>query len=438
MLHKIKMPLLRGILIFYINITDLKPSVSMNILHIFNSDGGGGIGGTIEFINQTILQDARLRHFIVIPKGSSEKNVINKFISKENIFIIQIPLHWWNKKTSHSILRNIFIEIYGQLKTFFHFYSVYLLKKIIYKYKIDLIYTTTSCIKSGALAAKLCKKPHLWHIKERIGEFGFLKFYQKDEKLVDFFYKHSSIVLCMSHYVSEPFVKNSDEKKLKIVYDGLDLKIFNKQNLKNARSSFRDKFKLKENELVFGNVGSLGSNVKRHDLFINAAIEICKNFKKIKFIIFGSYPKPSRFFKKDTYENFINFKKEIRKNNLEKKIIFAGHHTNIPSVMSCMDVLVHTCDMEGFGRVIIEAMASSKPVICPDKGGAAEIVIDKKNGLHFKSGRLSDLIDKIDTIIKNKELISSFGKEGLIIVKEKFTINKHAKNVIQLIDDLKK
>ena len=132
----------------------------MNILHIFNSDGGGGIGGTIEFINQTISQNIHYKHFIVIPKGLPKKNINDKFISNEKVVILEVPLHWWNKKTNHSIVRNIFIEIHGLVKTFFHFYSVYMLKKIIAKHNIDIVYTTTSCIKSGALAALSSKKPH--------------------------------------------------------------------------------------------------------------------------------------------------------------------------------------------------------------------------------------------------------------------------------------
>ena len=40
--------------------------------------------------------------------------------------------------------------------------------------------------------------------------------------------------------------------------------------------------------------------------------------------------------------------------------------------MNAIDILAHACDIEGFPRVVIEAIAAGKPVVGPRAGGVAE------------------------------------------------------------------
>ena len=410
----------------------------MNILHVFNSDSGGGVGGTLEFINYCEKSYPNFKHFIILPSGSSKNKIKNILSSKSNSHLFTVPLHWWNKKTNHSFIYNIFIEIFGQVNTVFHLKSIIIIRNIIIKNKIDIVYTTTSCIKSGAIAARISSIPHLWHIKERVGENGFMKFYHKDEKLINIFFKNSTYIVAMSNYAGELFKKYGDNDRFKVVYDGLNIDSYISKDFKTKGMELRKKYGVKADDILIGNIGSLGSHVKRHDLFIDAAIKTLKNHNKdkIKFIMYGSLPKKSKYFKKVTYTNYLNFRKKIIKNKLENKIIFAGHHNHIPSIINSIDILVHTCDKEGFGRVLIETMSNSLPIICPDKGGASEIVKDLSTGLQFKSSNLKDLIEKLNTLILNKGLRKEYGDNGFELLKSKFTIKKHASSIVSIIKNL--
>ena len=54
-----------------------------------------------------------------------------------------------------------------------------------------------------------------------------------------------------------------------------------------------------------------------------------------------------------------------------------------------------TIGFEQFGLVIIEAFFCGTPVIGPDTGSPAELIIEGYNGLHFKTGSVPDLRRKI-------------------------------------------
>lgn len=55
------------------------------------------------------------------------------------------------------------------------------------------------------------------------------------------------------------------------------------------------------------------------------------------------------------------------------------------------DLLLHLCDQEPFGLVVLEAMAAGLPALVPDQGGTAELVQDDSSGRHFAAGNAAAL-----------------------------------------------
>jgi glycosyltransferase involved in cell wall biosynthesis len=58
-------------------------------------------------------------------------------------------------------------------------------------------------------------------------------------------------------------------------------------------------------------------------------------------------------------------------------------------------LIVPSACYETFGRVIIEAYAKGTPVIASKHGAMAELVEDRRTGLHFDPGNAIDLVEKI-------------------------------------------
>jgi glycosyltransferase involved in cell wall biosynthesis len=108
-----------------------------------------------------------------------------------------------------------------------------------------------------------------------------------------------------------------------------------------------------------------------------------------------------------------------RNSGLSDRVVFHGTVARPQDALRQMDVLLMPSKVEGFGLVLIEAMASGVPVVAAAAGGALDVVTDDQDGLLVNdaaqfAGALSMLRD--DPELRNRLI-----QGGLRTVREKFT-----------------
>ena len=79
-------------------------------------------------------------------------------------------------------------------------------------------------------------------------------------------------------------------------------------------------------------------------------------------------------------------KRLAQKLGLGNGVIWAGFREDIPVVMQAFDVFALTSDYEGFGLVLLEAMAAGKPVVATRVSAIPEIVVEGETGLLCDAG----------------------------------------------------
>lgn len=103
-----------------------------------------------------------------------------------------------------------------------------------------------------------------------------------------------------------------------------------------------------------------------------------------------------------------------RELSLDHDVIFAGHSPDaeLPSYYAACDVAVLPSKdrSEGYGLVLLEAMASGKPVICSNIGGLPEVVRHLETGLLVQPNDVQALADAIVSICKDDETRERMGK----------------------------
>jgi glycosyltransferase involved in cell wall biosynthesis len=93
-------------------------------------------------------------------------------------------------------------------------------------------------------------------------------------------------------------------------------------------------------------------------------------------------------------------------------------------------VVVPSLCFDWFPTIILEAMASRKPVIATCFGGAKEMVEDGQTGFIINPQNTSELAEKILFLLKNSTTVSTFGQAGFERVKKEFSMDKHIENLL--------
>ena len=223
--------------------------------------------------------------------------------------------------------------------------------------------------------------------------------------------KIPNIIACspqMKHLIG-----NMTKSKIYVIPNGIDFEDIQKIRLPKSNEKY---------SILF--VGGL-KKVKGIDILIRAIPIIKKSHPGIYLFIGGS----GRWEK--------NFKKLVKKLNLEENVNFLGF---IPenekySYYKSADICVFPSRYEPFGIVCLEAMACGKPVVASNVGGIPFVVEDGKTGLLFESGNIEDLAEKVIMLLKNKELREKMGEAGRERAKE-FTWDKIAEQTVGVYKEI--
>jgi glycosyltransferase involved in cell wall biosynthesis len=120
-------------------------------------------------------------------------------------------------------------------------------------------------------------------------------------------------------------------------------------------------------------------------------------------------------------------------------IIDAVAHRQVPDYLNCMDLLVLPSITlphlkEQFGRVIVEAMACEVPVMGSDSGEIPSTIGDA--GHISREGDVRDLKEKIEGLMRNRDLRALLAKRGRKRVLENFSWKIIAKKQHQVYTEL--
>ena len=409
----------------------VKKNQKTNILYILNSSSGGATQGIIELLSA--IDRNSIEPFIITP-NSPNKNQ-EKLFRKYSKEVEVIRMDWWNKKYDTRLTKRIIQSLSSILKTALNLITVYKIIRKIRQWDIDIIHTSTALTMQGALSAKLTNTPHIWHIRENIGSKGLFKFWFPDHILIKIFNYLSDYITPESYYAGQLFFKNQyDKNKLIVTYDGVDCSQYDNPNLGN---SLRQKLNINDNKnLLVGMVANLSATMKRHDIFIKVASLLSKKYPETIFVIFGSEPTQKKSLYNDGYIYANSLKVMVKNLDMGSQFIWGGFQQNIPELMSALDILIHPCEVEGFGRIAIEAMAAGKPVIGPTSGGVSETVKQEVTGILVSPGSVNEFSKATEKLIVDSELRKRLGSNGRIRAEKEFSLNNHVYKLTELYDNI--
>jgi glycosyltransferase involved in cell wall biosynthesis len=210
----------------------------------------------------------------------------------------------------------------------------------------------------------------------------------------------------------------SKEKKLRVIFRGINVDYYNLKNISILKQEKLIKeWKLGSNKFTILMPGRL-TPWKGQEKFIESLNILIEDYNLTNFqaIILGSDQGRTVYKKK-----LINL---VERYNLNKNVIFINNCKEMPLAYSLADVVVSaSIEPEAFGRVAVEAQSMGKPIIASNIGGSKETILNKKTGFLYKFDDPRELAKSLNTVIQlNEEELKSMGNEGRKNITKKFDV----------------
>ncbi len=204
-------------------------------------------------------------------------------------------------------------------------------------------------------------------------------------------------------------------KKIRTIANGIDVEPF-------ERARPLPVFDFDGNNVV-GIVARLDLQ-KGFECLLRATRELCGAFPELKVVIVGEGPD------RQAIENMI------QRFGLQSSVIVAGQHSDMPAIYAAMDIFVLPSLNEGLPMTILEAMASSKPVIATRVGAIPTVIKDGETGLLVDPGDANGLRDALARLLADSDLCGRIGSAGHNWVSRNYTSEAMALKYRQMYDEV--
>lgn len=221
----------------------------------------------------------------------------------------------------------------------------------------------------------------------------------------------------IQHYYGVP------EKKIELIYNGIDLNTFNLLVRRKFRQAVRRRsgFKDEETVLLF-----VGHNFKRKGLqsALQCAILVKARGYNIKLVIAGrGNPRP--------------FIKTAADHGFTEDLVFLGQIKNIETIYGASDILIHPALYDPCSNVCLEAMACGLPAVTTRMNGVSEIIEDGQSGLVLEHPwEIAKMADGIESLLENQGAKLQLMGQRAACAAEQYPIEKNIQKTIEVYRDV--
>lgn len=197
-----------------------------------------------------------------------------------------------------------------------------------------------------------------------------------------------------------------------VIVNGIAVERYNTSAL-NANSLLEQK--TKSDTFIVGTIGRLHVQ-KGHTFFLLAAKLILEEYPNTLFHIIG--------------EGALRHELEAQSRELgiAEKVKFLGARTDIPQQLAQMDLFVLSSLWEGLPLVLLEAMATRKPIVATAVNGVSEILEDRKEGILVPPKDPESLAKAILLLRRNPALASAIESAAYAKVSSRFSVQTMTHN----------
>ena len=278
--------------------------------------------------------------------------------------------------------------------------------------KIDIVHTNTAATLEGCFVSKKLHIPQLWSIHEIIVNPKLV--FRLTSRWIS---KYASITITDSGAVKQHLMTSGRFKDddIHVIYNGVDVNRFKPEN---DSTYLRKEWNIPEKSRIVGMMGRVNSWKGQGD-FLKAANIVMAKYPDVYTVFVGSAFEGEEWREKELAD-------AIAQSPYKDRIISHGYRTDSEGIYKLYDIFVlPSTNPDPLPTVVLEAMATGKPVVGYRHGGVCEMVADGINGLLADVRNPEDLADKIMKLLDEDKLRVKMGEASRKRLLEKFSIESY-------------
>ena len=350
---------------------------------------------------------------IVVSKGG----ILVYQLREAGIAHIELPVHSKNPLTIYSNNKKI--------------------AKLIAEYHVDIVHVRSRAPMWSAYFA--CKKTHTKLVATVHGTYSLNLFGWKIfplKRIYNALMLKADEIIAVSGFIKDYLIKNYQKNHLASLADkivtiqrGAELGYFDYAKVSKSRIiDLSKKWHLPDDKKIIL-MPARFTAWKGHEFLIEALSQVKNDFF---CVMIGSDHGHKKFRKR--IEN------KIVEKNLAGKVQLCGICKDMPTAYAVSHLVVcPSVRAEAFGRIAIEAQASSRIIIATKIGGSLETVIDGKTGFLVEVGDVEKFAQLIDKALEMpKEEADEMGVAGRKNIEENFSNEKMCNETIKVYREVLK
>lgn len=384
----------------------------MNLLLVAHERNLGGASRSLLTLAEE-LQAAQNKVTVVVPIKSGQ---VYRELRKKRIAVRRIFFGWWMMPQDWNPLFKAAFRLLYRMQGIPAARIAALAKKC----GAQVIHSNSSAIDVGAMAAQKAGLPHVWHFRE-FGDLDYRLQYLKGRAAsCRYVAKVPGSVVFISECLRRYYENELPAEKCRVIYNGISERfLIDKWGTGKEVGS----------EIIFLIAGNLHRN-KRQDLAISAcALLYERGFRDFRLRIAGAA---------SAMADSVNYEKELKAqaDGLPGIVELIGYQSDMKSVRQQADVELVCSDSEAFGRVTVEAMMASNPVIASNSGANPELIQTGVNGLLFETGNAAALADRMQVFLEDRAKIRQMGEAAFGYARERFPSSVNTAQIEALYQSL--
>lgn len=322
-----------------------------------------------------------------------------------------VPIPGYRARLSRNPLRTA-ADMAGMLWAGFQF------ARAVRRYRIDVVHANS--MRAGIMSSLfewMHGRPLIWHVRDtppggRIGR-GISRLASLTARSV----------IGNSGYVLSRFDWRRSESGKHMVHNGVEVREISEPEKQRFRTSLREELRTPSTAKVLTIIGQIAPWKRQADA-LHATKELLKRGHDVVLWVVGEAK-----FREENSTYFDALRKLASQLEMDEQVRFTGFRQDIAEICCAADLLCLCSDNEPFGRVMIEAMAQSVPVVATNAGGVPEVVENEQTGLLYEVGRIEELARCAERLITNDKVRREMGLRAAARVREHFTIQSSVRQI---------